>query len=376
MKCIICGKETNGLKGLSIHLKKKHKFDNKMIKEYYDINIKKDNEGSCYFCGEESIFYGMTKGYHRICKSKECLGKTRATGTYDFLMYKYSLNEEDAKKMMNDRAKERGKKIKESLDKELKKNKNYHKEKSHQTKEYWLKRGLSETDSILKAKEVMNMIHQKTWNKRRNNPELYKDVNTTQIAYWLKKGFTKDEAIEKIKERQLTFTLEKCIRKYGEVKGLEVYNKRQKNWSEKIEKKYRNGDFVKFRKENYSDPEIELFESIIKEVDFDGEVYFGDNQFFRHFKKLGKTFSYDFVYKNKRKVIEFNGDYWHCNPIKYNKNYFHKYLQLFAWEVWKRDDLKNDALIQQNYEILVIWENDYKKDKEKIIQRCIDFLKK
>lgn len=375
MKCVICGKENNGLKGLSIHLKKKHKYDNNMIKEYYDNNLKKENEGVCYFCNNDAIFFNLTKGYHRICNSDKCLGKTRATGTYEFLMYKYGLDEEGAKKMMVDRAKKRGVKIKETLDKELKKNKNYHKEKSHQTKEYWMKRGFLKDNAIEKAKEVMNMVHEKTWNKRRNFPELYKDINTTQVDYWHKNGFSEKESIEKVKERQLTFTLEKCIKKYGEIKGLEIYNKRQKDWSEKIEKKYRNGDFVKFRKDNYSDIEIELFESIIVKFDFDGEVYFGDNQFFRHFKKLGKTFSYDFVYKNKRKVIEFNEDYWHCNPIKYNKNYFHKYLQLFAYEVWERDELKNNALIQQNYEVLVIWENDYKKNKEKVIQQCIDFIK-
>ncbi len=376
MKCVICGKENNGLKGLSIHLKKKHKYDNNMIKEYYDNNLKNENEGKCYFCNNDAIFLNLTKGYHRICNSGKCLGKTRATGTFEFLMYKYNLNKNDAKQLMNDRAKSRGIKIKESLDKELEKNKNYHKEKSHQTKEYWLKRGYAIDESILKSNDIMDMIHEKTWKKRREHPELYSDVNTTQIKYWLKKGFSEEESIEKVKDRQSTFTLETCIKKYGEIKGLEIYNNRQKKWSDKIEKKYRNGEFVRFRKENYSRVEIELFGSIIKRINInENEVYFGDNQFFRYFKELGKTFSYDFVYKNKRKVIEFNGDYWHCNPIIYQKNYFHKYLQLFAYEIWERDELKNNALIQQHYDVLVIWENDYKKDKEKVIQECIDFLK-
>jgi len=376
MKCVICGKENKGLKGLSIHLKKKHKFDNNMLKEYYDNNLKKDNEGKCYFCNNDAIFFNLTKGYHKICNSKKCLGKTRATGTFEFLMYKYNLNEIDAKNMMNDRAKKRGVKIKESLDKELEKNKNYHKEKSHQTKEFWIKRGFTESESILKSKEVMDMIHEKTWKKRRKYPELYKDVNTTQIGYWLKKGFSEQESIEKIKERQKTFTLEICIEKYGEIEGLRIYNKRQKDWSENIEKKYRNGNFVKFRKENYSEIEMELFNLLIKRINInENEVYFGENQFFRHFKNLGRTFAYDFVFKKERKIIEFNGDYWHCNPIKYNKNYFHKYLQMYAWEIWNKDNIKNNAIIQQKYDVLVIWEFDYKKDKEKIIQECVDFLK-
>ena len=228
MKCEICNNEVNGLKGLSIHLTKKH--NNFNLKDYYDKYIKKNNEGKCYFCKNEAIFKGLTKGYDKICESKVCLGKTRATGTYEFLMYKYDLCKEDAIKMMNERANERGKKIKKSLDVELSKNINFHKEKSHQTKEYWLKRGFSEAESIKKAEEVMNMIHEKTWTKRREQPELYKDILPAQLGYWLKKGYSKEESKEKQKENQRTFTLEKCIIKYGEFEGVKKWNKRQQEW--------------------------------------------------------------------------------------------------------------------------------------------------
>ena len=88
---------------------------------------------------------------------------------------------------------------------------------------------------------------------------------------------------------------------------------------------------------------------------------------------MGRTFSYDFVCKNK--VIEFNGDYWHCNPKKYNKNYFHKYLQLPAFDVWGRDKMKIDAIQEQGFDVLVIWESDYKQNREKVIQECIEFIK-
>ena len=97
-------------------------------------------------------------------------------------------------------------------------------------------------------KKSFDDIHTKTWKKRRENSELYQDVNTTQIGYWLKKGYTEKESKERIKERQLTFTLEKCIQKYGEIDGLKIWTERQKNWSEKVEIMYKNGLFVKFKK--------------------------------------------------------------------------------------------------------------------------------
>ena len=96
-KCEICEKEFSNTKGLSVHITKEHKDITK--KYYYDSFIKKENEGKCYFCDDESIFKNITNGYHRICDSKECLGKTRATGTYEFLMYKYNLSKDDAIKI-------------------------------------------------------------------------------------------------------------------------------------------------------------------------------------------------------------------------------------------------------------------------------------
>ena len=129
IKCEICNMEIKDLKGLSIHLSQKHKFDKFQLKEYYDKFLRKEKEGLCYFCEKEAIFRGLTNGYHKICKSKECLGKTRATGTYEFLMYKYNLSKDDAIKLMNSRAEDRGKKIKNGLWKSLEKNEKFFKEK-------------------------------------------------------------------------------------------------------------------------------------------------------------------------------------------------------------------------------------------------------
>jgi hypothetical protein len=200
MKCEICGKDFDTTKGLSIHLTKYH---NEIIKkEYYDEYLKDENEGICYFCGEEAIFKNITNGYHRICNSKICLGKTRATATYEFLMYKYNLSEIDSIKLLNSRIKDNSIKTKNGLQKSFEKNENFFKEKSRQCVEYWLKKGYSQEDSEIEVKKSFDDIHTKTWKKRRENPELYQDVNTTQIGYWLKKGYSQEESEYKIKERQ------------------------------------------------------------------------------------------------------------------------------------------------------------------------------
>ena len=69
-------------------------------------------------------------------------------------------------------------------------------------------------------------------------------------------------------------------------------------------------------------------------------------------------------------LIEYNGDYWHCNPTKYEANYFHHKKNKTAKEIWDYDKNKLDLALKYNYNSEVIWESDYKKDKN-IINKLI-----
>ena len=60
------------------------------------------------------------------------------------------------------------------------------------------------------------------------------DRNTNQIKYWVNKGYSEDEAKQKVSERQRTFTLEKCIEKYGEVEGVKRFEKRQEDFAAEV----------------------------------------------------------------------------------------------------------------------------------------------
>jgi len=69
-------------------------------------------------------------------------------------------------------------------------------------------------------------------------------------------------------------------------------------------------------------------------------------------------------------LIEYNGDYWHCNPKKYNEFYFNKKKNKTAKEIWEYDKKKLYLAKKYNYNCLVIWELDYKKNKN-IIKELI-----
>ena len=66
-----------------------------------------------------------------------------------------------------------------------------------------------------------------------------------------------------------------------------------------------------------------------------------------------KRWHVDFFTENG-KVIECQGDYWHCNPLKYKLEAANK-IQL---KNIKRDEEKKKYLIEQKIPFLFIWEKD------------------
>ena len=207
------------------------------------------------------------------------------------------------------------------------------------------------------------------------------DRNTNQIKYWVNKGYSEDEAKQKVSERQRTFTLEKCIEKYGEEEGTRRYIDRQKNWSAKVELQYQKGLFSKIpHSQNssiYSKFEKDIVDSIIELLDINiDDIYCYKTSQFRlentNESCKNKIFSYDLKIGNK--IIEFNGDFWHMNPDVYDSDYVHPYSNLSAEEKWEFDEIKLNCAFQNGYDVLTIWEQEYNENKEATIQKCVEFL--
>ena len=108
---------------------------------------------------------------------------------------------------------------------------------------FWTNRGYSEDDANEMIRIIQKSNSNKFLNKKKLNPELYKSYNTTQIGYWIKKGYTEDEAKALVKQRQTTFTLQKCMIKYGEEEGIKIYNKRNEQWINSRNKSLKNGNW-------------------------------------------------------------------------------------------------------------------------------------
>ena len=67
-------------------------------------------------------------------------------------------------------------------------------------------------------------------------------------------------------------------------------------------------------------------------------------------------------------LIEYNGDYWHCNPIKYSYDYINKKKNKTAGEIWEYDKNKLYLAKNKGYNCVVVWETDYKKNKNIILE--------
>ena len=65
----------------------------------------------------------------------------------------------------------------------------------------------------------------------------------------------------------------------------------------------------------------------------------------------------DIFIPSTKQIIECHGDYWHCNPLKYQPNYYNKLVHLTAKEIWNRDLEKKQLLESAGYSVEVIWEN-------------------
>lgn len=248
---------------------------------------------------------------------------------------------------------------------------------SYHNKEFWIKKGFSEEESMAKAYETIERNREKLRVYRKDDPNFMKGKSSCSLEYWINKGFSEEDATVKLKERQSTFTLEKCVEKHGDVEGRKRFDERQKNWSIKIEKMYKEGKFTKFCSTNYSNIERELWKSIIIKMNLNDNEYnscTNNKVFFRHFPEIKRTFSYDFRYKNK--IIEFNGVLWHCKPSLWKDDEICHIRNITAKEIWEKDKLKIESIQNKGWEVLIVWEDEYKKDKKTIVQKCIDFLTK
>lgn len=264
-------------------------------------------------------------------------------------------SEEELQKMLNDAKKDY---LKKRPDNSGENNPAHHsktselerKQRSPKCIEFYQKKYPGLTDE-----EYINMVKE---HKKLTASRLTPEKHSTKIEYWLAKGYNKEEAIEKLSERQRTFTLQKCIDKYGEENGLKRFEDRQNKWQKSLHNTLEKQGYNGIPQSKFANSIINL---LIDKLGDECEKEF-----------LLEKFSFDFKYKNK--LIEFNGDYWHCNPMIYDDDFIIPTTKQSAKYIWERDSKKRDVAYKNGYEVYTVWESDYNDNMPLVIKKCMEFL--
>jgi hypothetical protein len=234
------------------------------------------------------------------------------------------------------------------------------------------------------SKFSKNFIHgyDKEWHEeqskkhskfRNENKELFK----TNIEYWLEQTNGSQEEAERLYKEFQIRDLAYFINKYGEKEGNIRYKQKIEKWIKTLDEKplqeKMDINSRKVRKSSafYSKAEKELFDALQAALpDITDQFALPvDNHSYNK-----QAYLYDMVYETK--IIEYNGDFWHSNPMLFEKEHICPYTKRTQKEIHDKDTDKIRIAKNHGYTVKVIWEQDYNKDKEKVIQECLNFLKK
>jgi very-short-patch-repair endonuclease len=229
--------------------------------------------------------------------------------------------------------------------------------KSNRSIKHWTEKGFSEENSKEKIRELQI--------ESTRHIDYSKRLTENNIQYWIERGLSKEEAKEKVSERQKTFSLDICIEKYGEEKGRERWSERQEKWM----KSYKRSNFSKISQElfwevyNRLDDKFKNYKDI-RFAEFDFENKTKTEEVGRNFEFVLrlKSRSYvkpDFIVLEDKKIIEFDGTYFHNTNAESNE----------------REKKRDRKIIETGYDVLHISEFDFKNNSEEEIKKCLEFLK-
>lgn len=200
--------------------------------------------------------------------------------------------------------------------------------------------------------------------------ESRKGTRPNEIQSWIDKGFTEEEAKMKVKERQTTFSLEICIEKYGEEEGKKRWAERQAKWLDSLDS-LSDEEKIRINKSKlsngYSISKAE--KEILKYLEDNSLVV--STQFFLSGQDRG--YFYDFKLDNK--IIEYFGDFWHHNPVIYEDTWVNPVSKLNSVERRILDNERISVAENQGFEVLIVWEQDFNKNKQEVLEKCLNFLK-
>lgn len=358
--CQICNQEFTSKLKLSNHIESEHHISKS---KYYDVCH--NTNSICMKCGKEaysktyfsepkkyclehvgefgsclSIWYYLSRGYTKEegnQKIKEKQQRNSYNGNKKYskeILLAEGFSEEDAEKIVKERLKKNPRRrehynsdeeyyselnrfTKAQKDVFSKKIKGYY---SCWSKNFYKYENLTDNEKIYE-------INKNSFSKENKNltEDEFKRKCNTYLEFYLNKNMSLEEAKEALRQRQNTFSLKKCIEKYGNDLGIQKFEDRQKKWIKSLnenpenKEKLENGRIkgLEFSKSGYSKIGLSFFKSILKNIDLSSFTIFYKDPDNNKIEKCIYTESgpkfLDFYIKELNFALEFDGTYWHKN---------------------------------------------------------------
>ena len=227
---------------------------------------------------------------------------------------------------------------------------------------------LTEAEKQQSIKDVLERQH------------ITRDINT-RLQFYINKGLSIQDAQDAVRKRQATFSLDKCILKYGVDEGRNIWLARQQKWQDTLnsksneEKEQSQLEQISSATRKFSKIATELFIAI----NIPNTVYAITSSIEEHTIKLssGRYIRPDYIHLSSKKIIEFYGDMWHANPNTYSPTdtpLSWCNINRSALDIQQKDEQRMIELCSDGYEVLIIWESEYKQNKLDIIAKCREFI--
>lgn len=261
---------------------------------------------------------------------------------------------------------------------------NVQKQRSKRSVDYWVSRGFDEDQAKTQVKLFQSSNGKQ--NVQKYSREERQIRTPFSKLYWTNKGFTEHEASEIIQKNSDGTSLQYFQKRFGLDRGLELYSemcnlRKRKYCLDAYISKY--GEIQgkslwskKYKNRHNSKKACDFFDKLINTIGDRYKIYcaqteLGEYGVYDHNSHV--YYFYDFVIPELKICVEFNGDYWHCNPKKYDALFEHRQSGLTAKEIWEKDKVKHDCLIKERgIDILVVWESDDLENKIKEIMEKIN----
>ena len=169
-------------------------------------------------------------------------------------------------------------------------------------------------------------------------------------------------------------TLEWFMNKYGEEKGREVYENACKGkaltlatfvrkYGEELgRQKYEEYYNERYNQFGQSKVAMKLFNKLMENEKLNShKVWYAGHpkEFGKFLHDLDRYVFFDFFDETTGRIIEFNGDYWHANPLIYESDsiiHMPGRTRTLAKDVWQWDESRNKAIeTEYGYKVFVVW---------------------